>query len=60
MESENNRCAIVVIWNEAGSLPAYMKFYVEKLLEVCSRVIVHRFKNEVQLMGRRSKANSEV
>lgn len=40
MESKSNRCAIVVIWNEAGLLPAYMRFYIGKLLEVCSRVIV--------------------
>ena len=37
---KGNRCAIVVIWDEAGSLPSYMKLYVEKLLEACSKVIV--------------------
>ena len=37
---KGNPCAIVVIWDEAGSLPSYMKLYVEKLLEACSKVIV--------------------
>ena len=37
---KGNSCAIVVIWDEAGLLPSYMRLYVEKLLEVCNRVIV--------------------